>query len=276
LGLSACLRRTFDVNVCDRTRLCTVGYTLRVRERGHSISRQSISRRLPCRCRDRARSIPHSQSSAPRVATLGIREVLSAPASPWQNPYVERVIGSIRRECFDHVIVFNQRHLRRTVAGYLSYYHDARTHLALEERRADAAPRTSGDRRSGDRRPGSRRLAPSVRTTGRLTASGGRPTDLPDRRDHQSDPPCSRQSCAIETVRGRAEGGAEPILSLAEATGNAPLDRHCIGFGEAQGDERSLVSVWRYSSRALSRQLLHNSPVHRKALRRRPRRKSKR
>ena len=66
-----------------------------------------------------------------RVATMGIREVISAPSSPWQNPYVERVIGSIRRECLNHVIVFNESHLRRTLAAYLSYYHHARTHLSL-------------------------------------------------------------------------------------------------------------------------------------------------
>ena len=53
------------------------------------------------------------------------------PSSPWQNPYVERVIGSIRRECLNHVIVLNESHLRRTLAGYLAYYHHARTHLSL-------------------------------------------------------------------------------------------------------------------------------------------------
>jgi putative transposase len=66
-----------------------------------------------------------------RVATMGIREVISAPASRWQNPYVERLIGSMRRECLDHVIVFNQRHLWCTLTCYLSYYHASRTHLAL-------------------------------------------------------------------------------------------------------------------------------------------------
>ena len=66
-----------------------------------------------------------------RVASMGIREVISAPSSPWQNPYVERLIGSIRRECLNHVIVLNEAHLRHTLAGYLSYYHHARTHLSL-------------------------------------------------------------------------------------------------------------------------------------------------
>ena len=53
--------------------------------------------------------------------------------SPWQNPYVERLIGSIRRECLDHLIVFNEAHLRRTVVSYVRYYHGTRTHLALEK-----------------------------------------------------------------------------------------------------------------------------------------------
>jgi Integrase core domain len=66
-----------------------------------------------------------------RVAGMGIQEVISAPSSPWQNPYVERLIGSVRRECLDHVIVFNEAHLRRILAEYMSYYHGARTHLAL-------------------------------------------------------------------------------------------------------------------------------------------------
>ncbi len=66
-----------------------------------------------------------------RVAGMGIGEVVTSPLSPWQNPYVERLIGSMRRECLDHVIVLNQPHLRRILARYLSYYHGARTHLAL-------------------------------------------------------------------------------------------------------------------------------------------------
>ena len=65
------------------------------------------------------------------VNALGIKQVLIAPRSPWQNPYVERVIGSIRRECLDHVVVFNENHLRRVLRGYLRYYHASRTHLSL-------------------------------------------------------------------------------------------------------------------------------------------------
>lgn len=66
-----------------------------------------------------------------RVTALDILQVLIAPHSPWQNPYVERVIGSIRRECLDHVIILNERHLRRVLRDYLDYYHRSRTHLGL-------------------------------------------------------------------------------------------------------------------------------------------------
>jgi putative transposase len=65
------------------------------------------------------------------VQHMGIEEVLIAPRSPWQNPYVERLIGSIRRECLDHVIVLHERHLRRLLTRYFAYYHRWRTHLSL-------------------------------------------------------------------------------------------------------------------------------------------------
>jgi len=65
-----------------------------------------------------------------RVKGLGVGEVLTAPHSPWQNPFAERLIGSIRRECLNHVMVLGERHLRRTLARYFAYYHRARTHLS--------------------------------------------------------------------------------------------------------------------------------------------------
>ena len=68
-----------------------------------------------------------------RVKSLGIDEVLTAPRSPWRNPYVERIIGSIRRECLNHVIIINERHLRRQLKSYSIYYHEARTHLSLDK-----------------------------------------------------------------------------------------------------------------------------------------------
>ena len=66
-----------------------------------------------------------------RIAEMGIREVLIAPRAPWQNPFAERLIGSIRRECLDHVIVLNERHLRRLLRAYLAYYNTTRPHQAL-------------------------------------------------------------------------------------------------------------------------------------------------
>jgi putative transposase len=66
-----------------------------------------------------------------RIESLGISEQVTTPASPWENAYAERVIGSIRRECLDHLIVLNERHLRGILKGYLNYYDDSRTHLSL-------------------------------------------------------------------------------------------------------------------------------------------------
>jgi transposase InsO family protein len=66
-----------------------------------------------------------------RVAHMGVQQVLIAPRAPWQNPFAERVIGSLRRECLDHFLVFNERHLRRLLRAYLAYYNTARPHQAL-------------------------------------------------------------------------------------------------------------------------------------------------
>jgi transposase InsO family protein len=68
-----------------------------------------------------------------RLKGMGVGEVLTAPHSPWQNPFAERLIGSIRRECLNHVVVLGERHLRRTLARYFAYYHRARTHLSLDK-----------------------------------------------------------------------------------------------------------------------------------------------
>ena len=91
------------------------------------------------------------------VTDMGIHEVLSAPRAPWQRAYVERVIGSIRRECLDHVIVFHESSLRRILTSYFEYYHRSRTHLSLgkdspepraiqpaEMRRVVAVPQVGG------------------------------------------------------------------------------------------------------------------------------------
>ncbi len=68
-----------------------------------------------------------------RIRSLGIEEVITAPRSPWQNPFVERIIGSIRQDCLDHIIALSERHLRRTLRDYFNYYHTCRTHLSLNK-----------------------------------------------------------------------------------------------------------------------------------------------
>jgi transposase InsO family protein len=71
---------------------------------------------------------------------MGIEEVLTAPRNPWQNAYVERLIGSNRQDCLDHVIVFDERHLKRILSNYFNYYHRWRTHLSLEMNTPSSRP----------------------------------------------------------------------------------------------------------------------------------------
>ena len=68
-----------------------------------------------------------------RIRAMGIRDRPIAPRSPWQNGYAERLFGSIRRDCLDHVVVFGERHLRHLLGSYRKYYNDARTHLSLNK-----------------------------------------------------------------------------------------------------------------------------------------------
>jgi hypothetical protein len=86
-----------------------------------------------------------------RLQAMGIRDRPTAPRSPWQNSYVERLIGSIRRDCLDHVIVLGEAHLRRVLRSYVAYYNGLRTHLSL----AKDAPSGRGIQHSGPiiRRP---------------------------------------------------------------------------------------------------------------------------
>jgi putative transposase len=88
--------------------------------------------------RDRDRIFGHD--FVQQVKAMGIKQVLSAPRSPWQRAHVERVIGTIRRECLDHMIVFNERSLYRHLQGFLEYYHRNRTHLALEKDSPEPRP----------------------------------------------------------------------------------------------------------------------------------------
>jgi transposase InsO family protein len=68
-----------------------------------------------------------------RVRAMGIRDRPISPRSPWQNAYVERLIGTVRRECLDRMLIFGESHLRRVLASYAAYYNQARTHLALQK-----------------------------------------------------------------------------------------------------------------------------------------------
>ena len=74
------------------------------------------------------------------INQFGIKQIVTAYLSPWQNGYVERVIGSIRRECLDHVIVLNESHLRSVLDDYISYYNKYRTHLGINKDSPEGRP----------------------------------------------------------------------------------------------------------------------------------------
>ncbi len=80
----------------------------------------------------RDRDAIYGKEFARRVKSMGIREVLTAPRAPWQNPFVERVIGSIRRECLDHFLILSEAHLRRLLHAYAAYYNTTRPHQSLD------------------------------------------------------------------------------------------------------------------------------------------------
>jgi transposase InsO family protein len=73
----------------------------------------------------------YGQAFTRRLRTMGIRDRPTSPRSPWQNAYVERLIGTLRRECLDHVLIYGERHLRRILTLYSLYYNETRTHLGL-------------------------------------------------------------------------------------------------------------------------------------------------
>jgi putative transposase len=79
----------------------------------------------------RDRDSIYGEAFTRRVDHMGIRQVITASRSPWQNPFAERVIGSIRRECLDHFLILNEAHLRRLLRAYLAYYNPVRPHQAL-------------------------------------------------------------------------------------------------------------------------------------------------
>jgi transposase InsO family protein len=79
----------------------------------------------------RDRDVSYGHAVTRRLAAMGIRDRPTAPRSPWQNGHIERLIGSIRRECLDHVVVLGEAHLRRILATYANYYNELRTHRSL-------------------------------------------------------------------------------------------------------------------------------------------------
>jgi putative transposase len=113
----------------------------------------------------------YGESFRQRVQGMRIDEVLTAPQSPWQNPFAERLIGSLRRECLDHVVVLGERHLRRLLTTYLEYHHRTRTHLS--RRLAGVKePRACVERDSGSREFGWNSVA---RVSSRLIETSFRP-----------------------------------------------------------------------------------------------------
>jgi putative transposase len=116
------------------------------------------------RCLLRDRDGSYGQCFRERARAMGITEAVRAPRSPWQNAYVERVIGSIRRECLDHVVVINERHLRRVLISYADYYHHSRTHLSLDKDCPDARPIQPPNRGRVIAISPSRRPSPALRT----------------------------------------------------------------------------------------------------------------
>jgi hypothetical protein len=79
----------------------------------------------------------YGQAFTRRLRTMGIRDRPISPRSPWQNAYVERLIGTLRRECLDHVLIYGERHLRRVLTLYSLYYNETRTHSGRHDREGD-------------------------------------------------------------------------------------------------------------------------------------------
>jgi transposase InsO family protein len=75
----------------------------------------------------------YGQAFTRRLRAMGIRDRPTSPRSPWQNPYAERLIGTLRRECLNHILIFGERHLRQILTLYSSYYNKTRTHLSLDK-----------------------------------------------------------------------------------------------------------------------------------------------
>src|SRR6187397_2796982 len=118
----------------DRRQILWLGVT--AHPTAEWISRQLIEAygwNVAPRCIIRDRDAVYGDVFIRRLRAMSIRDRPTAPRSPWQNGYCERAIGSIRRECLDHVVVFGERHLRHLLLSYMSYHNEIRTHLSLEK-----------------------------------------------------------------------------------------------------------------------------------------------
>jgi putative transposase len=122
--------------ILDQARRCPIHFAVTASPTAEWTARQLLevfpwdnAPRYLLRDRDRVRGEKFCETAK----WMGIREVLAAPRSPWQNPFAERLVGSIRRECLDHVIVFHEAGLRRILKDYFEYYDRCRTHLSLEK-----------------------------------------------------------------------------------------------------------------------------------------------
>jgi len=122
----------------------------------------------------RERDVSYGSVFSKRVAAMGITEVVTASRSPWQNACVERVIGSIRRECLDHVVICNERHFAACLSSYVDYYHRTRTYLALNKDCPDPRPILPRQDRKSRGHPAGRRSASSLRTARLLIRTSSR------------------------------------------------------------------------------------------------------
>ncbi len=123
-------RRVLHVNVTDHPTAAWTAHQIREALPWNSAPR------FPLRDRDGV----YGDDFVRVVHSMGIEQVVTTARSPWQNPFVERLIGSIRRECLDHVIVLNDQHLRRILESYFAYDHRSRTHLSLEKDAPEPRP----------------------------------------------------------------------------------------------------------------------------------------
>ena len=133
----------------------------------------------------------YGQAFTSRIRAMGIRDRPISPRSPWQNPYAERLIGTLRRECLDHVLIYGERHLRRVLSLYSLYYNETRTHLGLARTRRYDEPSNE----LGPLSPHQSCPACIIDTRGYDSREGQSPCGRPC-------PPASRKSWVVCLMKG--------------------------------------------------------------------------